>query len=72
VLARAPSNEESTVLLAGLERRRKQFEANPAEAKKFINVGEAKRNEKLDPLEHAAWTVLCLTVLNLDEALNIE
>jgi hypothetical protein len=38
----------------------------------LLRVGESKRDEKLDAVEHAAWTTVCLTVLNLDEALTNE
>ncbi len=72
VLSRTPSQEESVVLLEGLARRQKQFETALDDARKFLNVGESKRNEKLNAAEHAAWTVVCLTVLNLDEALTLE
>ena len=72
LLAREPSAEERRVLLAGWERLRKQYAADPTAAKKLLAVGESKRNEKLDPLEHAALTGLCLTLLNLDEALSKE
>jgi hypothetical protein len=30
----------------------------------------AKRDRRLDAREHAAWTVVAQTVLNLDETLN--
>jgi len=39
---------------------------------KLITVGEAKRNEKLNATEHAAWSSLCLMILNLDETLSKE
>ena len=35
-------------------------------------VGEAKRDAKLNPAEHAAWSSLCLMILNLDETLSKE
>jgi hypothetical protein len=70
VLAREPSAEESRVLLAGLKRLRGQYKTDPAAAKKLLAVGESKRDETLDPAEHAAFTGLCLTILNTDEALN--
>ena len=35
-------------------------------------VGESKRNEKLDAVEHAAYTGVCELVLNLDEAVTKE
>ena len=56
VLAREPTAEEAKVLLAALERLRKQFTADPAAAKKLLTVGESKRNETLDAVEHAALT----------------
>jgi hypothetical protein len=72
VLARRPSLEERTVLTAGLHRLRAQFAADPAAARKLLAVGEAKRNEKLDPTEHAALAALCNLIFNLDEAQSRE
>jgi hypothetical protein len=72
VLARKPTAAESKVLLAALERLRKQYTADPAAAKKLLAVGELKRDETLDAVEHAAFTAICLTVLNTDEALTKE
>jgi hypothetical protein len=72
VLARAPTTDEAKVLLAGLERMRKQYKADPKAADRLLSVGESKRDEKLDDAEHAALTAVCLTILNLDEALTKE
>ena len=72
LLGREPLPEEAALLLAGLERSKKQLEATPGEAKKLLSVGESKRDEKLELNEHAAWAVLCLTVFNMDEALTKE
>jgi hypothetical protein len=72
VLARHPSEEERHVLLASRERLNHEFAHDSEAAKKLLSVGESKRNEQLDPIEHAAWTALCLAILNLDEALNKE
>jgi hypothetical protein len=72
VLVRRPSAAEKKVLVASVERVRRQFEADPAAARKFLAIGESKRNEKLDPVEHAAYTALCSAILNLDEALTKE
>jgi hypothetical protein len=41
-----------------------------ADAKKLLEVGEAKRDASLDPAEHAAWTMLANQLMNLDEVLN--
>jgi hypothetical protein len=72
VLARPPSSEEKTVLLAALTRLRREFTADPSAAKKLLAVGESKQNEKLDVIEHAAWTALATALLNLDETLTRE
>ena len=71
-LARKPTAEEKQVLRAALERVKKEFASDPAAAKKLLAVGEWKRNEKLDPIEHAAYAAVCSAILNLDEALTKE
>jgi mono/diheme cytochrome c family protein len=72
VLARSPKEPERRVLLSGLRRLRGEFAARPEDAKKLLKVGESKRDESLDPVEHAAWTSLCLAILNLDETVTRE
>ncbi|HEY7157679.1 MAG TPA: PSD1 and planctomycete cytochrome C domain-containing protein [Gemmataceae bacterium] len=72
VLGREPSAEEQRVLLAGLERVRRQFAADPAAAKKLLSIGESKRDEALDVVAHAAYAAMCTAILNLDEALTKE
>lgn len=72
VLARRPTAEELVVLSASIERLKHEFAVDPAAAAKLLSVGESKRNESLDPIEHAAYTALASAVLNLDEALNKE
>jgi hypothetical protein len=72
VLARPPKDEERAVLLSGLARLRKEFAARPDDAKKLLKVGESRRNEALDPVEHAAWASLALALLNLDETVTRE
>jgi hypothetical protein len=70
VLARTPDRAEADVLLDGLTRHRAKFNATPAAAAQLLKVGETPANPQLPPTEHAAWTALCLAVLNLDETLN--
>ncbi|MCA9222885.1 MAG: DUF1553 domain-containing protein, partial [Planctomycetales bacterium] len=72
LLARVPSSEEQSILLAGLDRSRAAFAADPTAAAELLAVGESRRNEQLAPTEHASWTALCLALLNLDEALTKE
>ncbi|TWU02754.1 PSD1 and planctomycete cytochrome C domain-containing protein [Stieleria varia] len=71
-VARTAQDAERSILLAGLQRTRQQFKDSPEAAAKLIAIGESPRDESLDTLDHAAWTSLCLAVLNLDETLNRE
>jgi hypothetical protein len=72
VLARRPTPEEGRVLQASVERLQQEFGRDRAAAQKFLRVGEARRDEALDPVEHAAYAALCNAILNLDEALTKE
>ena len=49
-----------------------KFKETPTEATALLTVGASKRNESLDAAEHAAWTVVCTLILNLDEVLTRE
>ena len=72
VLARKPSDEELQLLTASCRQAQTQFSSSPEDAKEFLAIGESKRNETIDPIEHAAWTATCLAILNLDETLTKE
>jgi hypothetical protein len=72
VLSRHASDAEKQILIAGVGRSRNEFQADKDSAAKLLAVGESKRNEQLDVVEHAAWTSLVLAVMNLDEALSKE
>ena len=70
--ARLSSKSETSVLLdiyhAALGRYRNDVES----AKKLISFGESKRDESIDAVEHAAWTIVASVILNLDETLTRE
>lgn len=70
VLARNPSDEEFGIFLSGLQRSLSEFRQEPQAAERLLAVGESPREASLDTVTHAAWTGLCLAVLNLDEALT--
>ena len=72
ILAREPSIQESTLLMRSLKSARKSFSDNPDAAKRFLGHGQFKSNKLDQPAELAAWTSLCLNLLNLDETLNKE
>lgn len=68
--ARTPEPRDLATLTRTLEKARAHFAADAPAARKLIATGEAPRSASLDAPEHAAWTTLCLLILNLDETLN--
>ena len=70
VLGRPPSPAETEVLVAAAVRERRAFATDPDAATALLAVGEAPRNDTLDAVEHAAWTVVASTLLNLEEAIT--
>lgn len=70
VLARDPGEGERDALLGLLARQRSRLGRDPEAAAALLSVGKAPRDEALDPVEHAAWTVVAHTLLNLDETLT--
>jgi hypothetical protein len=71
-LSRPPSAAEQVVLRAQLGAQLKHYQSDKAAASKLVNVGNAPRPATLDPAEHAAWTAVASTILNLDEAIMRE
>ncbi|MBM3845184.1 MAG: DUF1553 domain-containing protein [Verrucomicrobia bacterium] len=72
VVLREPDSRERTRLLERVQELKVGYQASREEAMKLIRVGDSKPDESLDPIEHAAWTTICLTLLNLDEALSTQ
>jgi hypothetical protein len=70
VTARHPSPEEKSVLKQMLQKCEAKYQRDAEAAKKLIAVGESPVDEKLDPSELAAYTMVASLLLNLDETLN--
>ena len=70
VLSRPVRDEEVEVLLDVLNDSLERFKADTKSATDLLAFGESKRDESLDAATHAAWTLLCSVVLNLDETLT--
>ncbi|MEY5026448.1 MAG: hypothetical protein RLZZ244_1976 [Verrucomicrobiota bacterium] len=68
-LGRAPQGSELRLLGELAEASRVQFEKEPAKAAGLLSIGESVRDSRISETEHAAWTVVANTVLNLDEFL---
>ena len=69
VTHRAPQADELVILRRQLTALRPQAASGAA---KLLKVGEATADPALKPAEHAAWTSLCLMLLNLDEVVCKE
>lgn len=72
VLGRTATAEQSAVLISGMERHRQRFTASPDRTVKFLGEGTVLPPEPERTPELAAWTMTALTILNMDETLNIE
>jgi hypothetical protein len=60
------------ILTADLERHLSRYRRDRQAALKLVAVGEAKRDEKLDVAELAAYTAVANLILNLDETITRE
>ncbi len=69
---RTPSDDEATILKNRLNQLRRDYRDNNEAAQALLKVGEHVRNNKLTVTEHAAYTVLCNLILNLDEVITRE
>ena len=68
--ARQPSGKEVDVLKDLLDGRLKWYRRDRQAALKLLSVGESPRDRRLDIPEHAAWTTVASTILNLDETIS--
>jgi hypothetical protein len=70
--ARKPTTDELAVLTARFVTLQKTYKADPKAAAELLTVGDSKRDESLNATDHAAYTGVCLLILNLDEVLSRE
>ena len=68
--AREPNSRELSALLDVYRGSVEKYRATPEIALELLSAGESKRNESLDPADHAAWTIVASLLLNLDEVLT--
>jgi hypothetical protein len=69
LLARPFDEREVKVLSGSWHDFLSYYDANPEDAKKLLAVGESKADQKLNPAEFAAMTMIVNQVMNLDEVL---
>jgi mono/diheme cytochrome c family protein len=68
--ARKPNRREIAVLRAIFDAQLAEYRKDAKKALKLLAAGEAKRDEKLDAAELAAWTIVASAILNLDETVT--
>lgn len=69
---RRPRAGEVDWLLASYDRQLEVYRQDRDLAAELLAIGESPRDESIEPAEHAAFTALCLMILNLDEAMTRE
>ena len=72
VLCREPSEKEVKLWSDSYQRHFAHYSANGKDAERFLAVGASPRDASIPAPEHAAYATVCLSVLNLDEALTKE
>ena len=72
VLCRQLTQDEIARLKSAHQKQLAIYKADSGAAKKLLSVGASKRDPKIDPVQHAALTSICLLIYNLDEALTRE
>ncbi|MBU6300349.1 MAG: DUF1549 domain-containing protein [Verrucomicrobia bacterium] len=70
--ARSVTPGETAIWQRALDRAGAMFAADITAAEQLLAQGTSPRDPTLDPRQHAVWTTLCLTLLNLDETLTKE
>jgi hypothetical protein len=70
LLCRPLTADEATIMRASQRDLSEYYQANVADAKAVMSVGESPLNNDLDVAELAAWTMVCNQMMNLDETIN--
>ena len=68
--SRPPSPTETDILKRLYRDQKTYFDSIPNEAKQFITIGDTPRDERIDPTDHAAMTVVITNLLNLSESVS--
>ena len=70
VTGREADRRTQRILQQRLDEEFATFRADPQRAVEYLSVGESLRDDALDPVEHAAWTVVASLLLNLSETVT--
>jgi hypothetical protein len=72
ITGRMPEPPETEQLRASLAFYRGEFRTDPKGAEALIAMGDSPAPEEIDAHELAAWTMVCSTLMNLDEVVTKE
>jgi hypothetical protein len=70
VCSRHPGQRELEILQRSFNNARATFDADPAAAEAYLSHGESARESPVSKSRFAALAAVCLSILNLDEALS--
>lgn len=68
--SRRPDANELEVLVAALNEQLDRYTQNPKAALDLLGTGESPRNTRLEPAEHAAYTIIVNLIINLSESIT--
>ncbi|MEY3895969.1 MAG: hypothetical protein RLZZ214_1489 [Verrucomicrobiota bacterium] len=72
VCSRQPDGHELEILRRSFDKAHREFQADPQAASRYLAHGEGARDLAGEPAYVAALSAVCLSILNLDEALTRE
>ena len=68
--SRRPTNAEQQLLKAAFKEQQQLFQTRPEDVDPFLAIGDQRPDDKIDPTELAALTVVAEMVLNYEEAVT--
>ena len=68
--SRVPTERETAILLQLYKDQQSRFTTTPSNATALLTVGDSPRNDKLNPADHAATTVVIQTLMSFDECVT--
>ena len=69
-IAREPTKSELATFVGILNAATEHYKSDAEATKQLLGFGESKRDGSLEAAEHAAWTIVASSILNLDEVLT--
>lgn len=68
--ARSPTSRETDTILEVYKGTHAKYVADEEKGRELLSAGESTRDESINIADHAAWTLVCSMIFNLDEVLT--